>query len=200
MKLATWPNLPQSHRNGPAEQSFAQGRLWFLSRLHPQSAWYHTPVAVRLRGPLQINALHRALQALEERHESLRTTFTQHDGVGLQVVQPFEPKKLEIIDMAGATRDALQQALQMEQTTPLNLETEPGWRTSILRLGEEDHVLSIVMHHIITDGWSIGIIQRELAMFYSAACQGIEPLSQSGRGKRLRKLSTNVSLSTGSVS
>ncbi|PMB65591.1 Enniatin synthase [Beauveria bassiana] len=116
--------------------------------------------------------------ALEERHESLRTTFTQHDGVGLQVVQPFEPKKVEIVDMAGATSDALQQALHREQTTPFNLETEPGWRTSILRLGEEDHVLSIVMHHIITDGWSIGIIQRELAMFYSAACQGIEPLSQ----------------------
>jgi hypothetical protein len=77
------------------EQSFAQGRLWFLDQLNLGATWYIQPLAVRMRGSLQIDALTTALHALEQRHETLRTTFEEHDGVGMQVVQPGHPKGLE---------------------------------------------------------------------------------------------------------
>lgn len=170
--------MPRTHIDGPVEQSFAQARLWLIARLYPQSTWYLTPLATRLQGPLQVDALHTALQALEEHHKLLHTTFEQHNSIKLQIVHPFVPKQTDIIQIPGRDWKVLMQSLNQEQVTPFNLETEYGWRISIFRLDKEDHVLSIVMHHMVTDGWSIDILQRELARFYSAAIQGREPLSQ----------------------
>ncbi len=175
---ATYVPIPRTQSDGPVEQSFAQGRLWFIDRLYPESTWYLIPLATRLRGPLDVDALNLALLALEERHEPLRTTFEHRDGLDLQVVHPFVSKRRQATDLQGASWKAVTQALHQEHTTPFNLEAEPGWRTSIFRLGEDDHILSIVMHHIISDGWSIDILQRELARFYIAALQGQEPLLQ----------------------
>ncbi|KAM4063969.1 AMP-binding enzyme [Hirsutella rhossiliensis] len=171
--------IPKSQQDGPMEQSFAQERLWFLDRLRPGLTWFLVPCAVRLRGPLRLDALNAALLALERRHESLRTTFASLDGVNTQTVHPFRPRDLNVVDIQPlGDGDALVEALQQHQSTPFDLLTEPGWRVSVYRMGSHDHALSIVMHHIISDGWSIDILRRELAAFYSAAIRGQDPLSQ----------------------
>ncbi|KAI1353206.1 hypothetical protein F5Y01DRAFT_277248 [Xylaria sp. FL0043] len=169
--------IPRTQSEGPVEQSYAQGRLWFLDQLYPGSTMYLMPLAMRIRGRLHLDALNAALLAIESRHETLRTTFTARDGVDLQVIRPFQPTKLRVIDMSSGDESSLLQTLRQEQTTPFNLETEPGWRPILYRLSEEDHVLSIMMHHIISDGWSVGVLQRELAAFYTACLHNQDPLS-----------------------
>ncbi|EHA19275.1 hypothetical protein ASPNIDRAFT_118659, partial [Aspergillus niger ATCC 1015] len=177
------PNTPSTE---PVVQSFAQRRLWFLDQLHPDSTWYLLPLATRLRGHLNLSALEIALNAVVERHEPLRTTFNNQGGIEVQVVHPFRPKPLEIIDMAPKKDQDIWDALQSEQRTTFNLEDEPGWRplvfqpawrVAIIRLGPETHVLSVVIHHILCDGWSVGIIQKELAIFYASAVRGEVPSS-----------------------
>nr|XP_001394009.2 hypothetical protein ANI_1_1496094 [Aspergillus niger CBS 513.88] len=169
------PNTPSTE---PVVQSFAQRRLWFLDQLHPDSTWYLLPLATRLRGHLNLSALEIALNAVVERHEPLRTTFNNQGGIEVQVVHPFRPKPLEIIDMAPKKDQDIWDALQSEQRTTFNLEDEPGWRPLVFRLGPDDHILSIVMHHIISDGWSVDILRNELNIFYSAAIRSRAPLSQ----------------------
>ncbi|KAG5951860.1 NRPS protein [Claviceps sorghi] len=168
--------VPIPRREGAdatVEQSFAQRRLWFLEQLYPGSAWYLVPFAVRLRGPLDHDALEAALCALEERHETLRTTFGEKDGVAFQTVQPFRPSRLDVMDLTAAATAggevSWETCLEEEQARPFDLERDKGWRVKLYRLGEDHHVLSIVMHHIISDGWSIDILRKELAEFYSAA-------------------------------
>ncbi|KEZ39119.1 hypothetical protein SAPIO_CDS10511 [Scedosporium apiospermum] len=170
--------IPRTTHAGPVEQSFAQRRLWFMDRLYPGLTWYHLPFAIRFRGPLDLAALGRALQAIENRHETLRTTFESRDDVHLQNVRPFVAWDLRVTELSSGDEQILQGVLEADQATPFDLSAEPGWRVSVYRLGKDDHVLSIVMHHIITDGWSINVLRRELAAFYSAAIKGLDPLSQ----------------------
>ncbi|KAI7761673.1 hypothetical protein LZL87_014180 [Fusarium oxysporum] len=171
--------IPQTAYSGPVPQSFAQGRLWFLDQLNLGASWYLMPFAARLRGPLDQSALSIALLALEQRHETLRTTFIEQDGVGMQIIHDSQAKELKTIDLSTVepTENYLEY-LKREQTTPFDLTSEPGWRVSLLRLGDNDHVLSIVMHHIISDGWSLDILCQELGKFYTVARQGLAPLSQ----------------------
>ncbi|KAL7780642.1 hypothetical protein CFE70_010667 [Pyrenophora teres f. teres 0-1] len=171
-------SIPQVEHVGPVAQSFAQGRLWFLEELHPGLTWYLMPLAVRIRGPLDLPALHSALLAVERRHETLRTTFATVDGASVQVVQPFQAKDLNIIDIVPGDEQGLTEAVHQDHSTPFDLRTQPGWRVTVYRVGEHDHVLSIVMHHIISDGWSLDVLMRELAGFYSASVRGHDPLSQ----------------------
>ncbi|KAF2964673.1 hypothetical protein GQX73_g8896 [Xylaria multiplex] len=174
---AAYSPIPTTTYDGPVEQSFAQGRLWFLDQLNSEASWYLIPYAVRMRGTLCIDALTTALLALEQRHETLRTTFEEQDGVGMQVVHSSCMKELRVIDISGDKSGSYLQSLQQEQTKPFNLTSEAGWRVSLIRLGEDDHILSIVMHHIISDGWSVDILRRELSKFYTAALRGHDPLS-----------------------
>ncbi|KAL9484759.1 hypothetical protein ACSS6W_003548 [Trichoderma asperelloides] len=169
-------SIPVTNYGGPVEQSFAQGRLWFLDQLELGASWYLLPYAVRMRGSLQIDTLRVALLALEQRHETLRTTFEEQNGVGVQVVHANIFRELKVTDLSDDQNDSYLQLLQQEQTTPFNLASEAGWRVSLIRLGEDDHVLSIVMHHIISDGWSTDILRQELGQFYAAALQGRDPL------------------------
>ncbi|KAI0856756.1 hypothetical protein F4860DRAFT_528844 [Xylaria cubensis] len=141
--------IPQSQIQGPIEQSYAQGRLWFLDQLYPGSTQYLMPIAIRLRGRVDLDALNTALLAIENRHETLRTTFSSQDGLDVQIVRPFQPSNLKIIDVAS--NDELLHNLQREQSTPFDLNTDPGWRL---------------------------ILQRELAAFYSTSIRGQDPLSQ----------------------
>ncbi|KAJ4168486.1 Nonribosomal peptide synthetase 30 [Fusarium falciforme] len=175
--------IPHTKYAGPVDQSYAQGRLWFLDRLYPGLTWYLMPFTARLRGVLRLDALHIALQAIENRHEALRTTFMSRDNVDLQEVHPFVPQDLKLVELPrGAQgKESLERALLKERTTPLDLSTETGWRVTVYRLGPEEdnhHVLSILMHHIISDGWSLNVLRRELAIFYAAAVNGLDPLSQ----------------------
>ncbi|CAA9959381.1 Nonribosomal peptide synthetase 3 [Pyrenophora teres f. maculata] len=170
--------IPRVDHIGPASQSFAQGRLWFLEELYPGLNWYSIPFMVRMKGPLQLEALNSALLAVESRHETLRTTFGTINGVGSQVVRPFCSKDISIIELPAGDKQRLTDALQRDQATPFNLRLEPGWRATIYRIGEDEHVLSIVMHHIISDGWSLDVLKRELAVLYAAAVRGENLVSQ----------------------
>ncbi|KAJ4326740.1 Nonribosomal peptide synthetase 30 [Fusarium piperis] len=175
--------IPHTEYAGPVDQSYAQGRLWFLDRLYPGLTWYLMPFTARLRGVLRLDALHIALQAIENRHEALRTTFMSRDNLDLQEVHPFVPQELKLVELPRGARgeESLEHALLKERTTPLYLSTETGWRVTVYRLGPEEdnhHVLSILMHHIISDGWSLNVLRRELAIFYAAAVRGLDPLSQ----------------------
>ncbi|KAK1914117.1 hypothetical protein P3342_007363 [Pyrenophora teres f. teres] len=182
-------SIPQVEHAGPVAQSFAQGRLWFLEELHPGLTWYLMPLAVRIRGPLDLVALHSALLAVERRHETLRTTFATVDGASVQVVQPFQAKDLNIIDIVPGDEQGLTEAVHQDHSTPFDLRTEPGWRVTVYRMSNDDHVLSTVMHHIISDGWSVDVLMRELAAFYSASMRGQDPLSQAQADEHQKQLS-----------
>ena len=170
--------MPSSGYSGPVEQSFAQGRLWFLHQLHQHASWYSMPLAVRLRGPLQKNALRVAFNALAQRHEILRTTFEDHDGVGMQVVQEYDAKELRVIDASQSEDESIMHLLRKEQQEEFNLSAQPGWRVALIQLKDnEDHILSITMHHILSDGWSVDIFVRELSRFYKLALLSKDPLS-----------------------
>ncbi|HTQ78982.1 MAG TPA: condensation domain-containing protein, partial [Thermoanaerobaculia bacterium] len=161
-----------------APLSFAQQRLWFLHQLEPDDA-YHVPGALRLRGALNVAALARALAAIPERHESLRTVFREA-GPGeepRQVVLPAAAPALPQADLASLP-PALRQAearrlLAQEAERPFDLENGPLLRVLLLRLSAggkaAEHLLSVVMHHITSDAWSLGILLRELATTYSGA-------------------------------
>ncbi|KAF4341220.1 enniatin synthase [Fusarium beomiforme] len=166
--------IPTTTRDEPVEQSYSQGRLWFLDQLEVGALWYLIPYAVRMRGSVDVNALSCALMALEQRHETLRTTFGDHDGAGVQIVHQKLSKELRVVD---ATDGDYLELLRQEQTTPFDLKSEAGWRALLIRLSDTDFVLSIVMHHIISDGWSIDVLRRDLSQLYAAALQGRDPLS-----------------------
>ncbi|KAH8172493.1 AMP-binding enzyme domain-containing protein [Sarocladium implicatum] len=171
-------NIPRLQHTDPATLSYAQGRLWFLEKLYPNSTGYIIPLAVRLHGPLNLNALEAALHAIESRHETLRTTFSGGDGDhAIQHVIPFAPSSLRVIDAPTQT-SKFQELMDKEQWRPFDLESEPGWRVAVFRLTHKENILSVVMHHISSDGWSVDILCRELNTFYSAALRGEEPASQ----------------------
>ena len=155
---------------GPWPLSFAQERLWFLHQLEPGIPAYNIPIAFRLKGPLNHAALERSFAEILRRHESLRTTFNIVGREPAQFVTPSLEFKLPITDLTHlpqpeaeaqrlATRDAL---------APFDLSTGPLIRISLIQLDDEDHVVSVTMHHIVSDGWSRGIIIREVATLYEA--------------------------------
>ncbi|MEO6808701.1 MAG: condensation domain-containing protein, partial [Isosphaeraceae bacterium] len=151
---------------------FAQQRLWFLDQLEPGSASYNIPVAVRLAGALDLPALERALNEVLRRHEVLRTSFTSLGGVPHQVVAPSVAFSLPVEDLDSvpeATRETeLQHRLDQEAQRPFDLAKGPLLRAILIRLSEQEHVVSITMHHIASDLWSIGVLIREVAALYEA--------------------------------
>ncbi|MCE7000690.1 non-ribosomal peptide synthase/polyketide synthase [Saccharothrix sp. S26] len=138
---------------GDGPLSFAQQRLWFLDQFQPGGTEYVTPLAVRLRGELDVPRLERALTALVERHESLRTTFPAVDGLPVAVVRPAADVTLPVVD-------------EMPYIEPFDLGEGPLFRPALVRCGPDDHVLALTMHHIITDGWSGGVLMSDLAALY----------------------------------
>jgi len=146
--------------------SSAQEQLWFLTQLAPESPTYNVPFAVRLDGPCDRTALHRALDALVARHESLRTTFPSVDGRPWQVIGAPTPLELGLTDLTGLPaggRDAeLTRVAATQARRPFQLDRGPLLRTHLVRLGETSHVLVMTVHHIVFDGWSSGVFLREL--------------------------------------
>ncbi len=171
-----------------APASYSQAALWFLDRLLGPSALYNSPVAARLHGPLDAGALERALNTLIERHASLRTCFEERDGVAVQRVQPLASIAsasiaLPIIDLAViglADRDELGHQLLASAMQPFDLGSAPLLRVRLWRVASNEHVLLLNIHHIISDGWSRGIMVRELSALYGAdlagACNPLPPL------------------------
>ena len=159
--------------------SFAQERLWFLDQLEPGQPAYNIPVNFRLGGPLHAEALAQALTFIVERHETLRTVFDLRDGAPVQVILPAEPVTLPVEDVRSldeAARDAaLARAIDEESTKPLDLAAGPVFRARLLRLADDDHALLLTFHHIAFDGWSLGVLQRELGVAYLAFSRGETP-------------------------
>jgi hypothetical protein len=157
--------------------SFAQQRLWFLDQFKPNSPLYNVPEpAVRIRGGLNVAAVQQALDAIVARHEALRTTFTTVNGNPVQVINEHRQVKLEVIDLSTwpeAEREAeTHRVLDSEAQHPFNLSRDPMLRAALLRLGKEEHVLLLVMHHIAADYWSTGVLFREFAAFYTSFAMG----------------------------
>ena len=156
--------------------SFAQRRLWFLDQLLPNSAIYNIPYPLNLEGELDPQVLARALSEVVRRHEALRTTFPSHDGEPRQEIAPAGPVPLPAIDLSGlpeTSRGAEAAALtRMDMIRPFDLGNGPLLRTALLRLGDESHRLLLTMHHIVSDGWSLEILLRELVTLYEAFAAG----------------------------
>jgi hypothetical protein len=156
--------------------SFAQERLWFLHQWAPESAWYNVPTALRLSGSLNISALESSLRALVQRHEVLRTTFEQRLGCPVQVIKAKLPIQIPVIDLSGwqglACDGLVRECVRLEAQRPFDLSGGPLLRVSLLRLGEEVHVLLLTSHHIVTDGWSMGVLVREMTTLYQAHING----------------------------
>jgi amino acid adenylation domain-containing protein len=159
--------------------SFAQDRLWFLDQLEPGTAAYNLVRAFRITGPLNVNALTSAIGAVIERHESLRTIFESVDGEARQVVLSDVDVQVPILNLADLPesereREALRIASE-EGKRPFDLTRGPLLRTVLLQVSRDQYILVLAMHHIITDGWSISILFRELAHCYEAYASGREP-------------------------
>jgi amino acid adenylation domain-containing protein len=157
--------------------SFAQERQWFLWQLDPTSAAYHIPTALRLRGALDVPALEHAFNALVARHESLRTTFQQVDERAVQVIAPHLTLAVELLSLDAHLSDNEQQQqikefVEHETQQPFDLHNGPLLRVKLLRLADDDHVLVLTQHHIVSDGASMQIMVSELVQVYGAFVQG----------------------------
>jgi amino acid adenylation domain-containing protein len=168
--------IPRQPRTGPLPLSFAQQRLWFIEQLTPGTAVYHIPLAVRFSGALDLAALARSFSALVERHEMLRTTFPAERGQPVQQIAPTLELPLATLDLSAlpaAQRTAqTQQRLRTETQTIFDLARGPLWRARLIRLSDDDHVLIVTLHHIISDAWSMGVLIQELATLYEAFSAG----------------------------
>jgi amino acid adenylation domain-containing protein len=166
-------------RDGLLPVSFAQQRLWFLDQLEPGRTSYHIPAAVRLHGQLDIPALERALNEVIRRHEALRTTLVSEGGVPRQVIAERLDLHLFADDFGRfPERDRESQAMRQlreEAERPFDLACGPLIRAALLRLSERDHIAMITMHHAVSDGWSIGVLIRELSTLYGSYRLGEPP-------------------------
>ncbi|MFD9700030.1 amino acid adenylation domain-containing protein [Lentzea sp. NPDC059081] len=165
------PSVRAVERPERVPLSAAQRRLWFLNGLE-QGSTYHVPIARRLRGPLDTAALHAALGDVVARHEVLRTVFPDRDGTPEQLVLPRTECTLDVVRCEETELDAL---IAADSAIPFDLAAELPIRAKLFRLSEEDHVLLVVMHHIVTDGWSWGPLLRDLGAAYDARRAGSEP-------------------------
>ncbi|HEX6749443.1 MAG TPA: amino acid adenylation domain-containing protein [Longimicrobium sp.] len=171
------PALRARPRPGAAAPlSHAQRQLWVIERMHPGGAAYAVARALRIRGPLDVAALERALGALRARHETLRTTFAEREGGPVQVVHPPISIPLPVEDLSALGEDAREaearRRVDADANTGFDLESGPVFRARLLRLAEDEHVLLLAMHHVATDGWSTGVMQRELGELYAAFAEG----------------------------
>ncbi|MCB8950601.1 MAG: AMP-binding protein [Ardenticatenales bacterium] len=174
--LLTPPPLSPAPRVQTMPLSFSQQRLWFMDRLEPGNPAYNIPVAVALRGRIQVESLRRSLEAIVTRHESLRTTFPTIQGEPAQVIGPPEPFTLPVREVpATMAVDPVYELAQAEAQKPFDITRDCLLRAQLLRRAADDHVLLLTMHHIAADGWSMGIFLRELVALYTAYCRDASP-------------------------
>ncbi len=188
------PPLVAVPREGALPLSFAQQRLWFLDQLEPGSPLYNMPGALRVEGPLDGAVLARCLGEIVRRHEALRTVFAAPQGSPVQVIRPAEPFPLPVVDLSGLPadeREARALALAAEEAgRPFDLARGPLLRGLLLRLAERDHAVVLTVHHIVSDGWSMGILVRELAALYAGFRRrpAVAPARAAGAVRGLRRL------------
>ncbi|MGC0419983.1 amino acid adenylation domain-containing protein [Embleya sp. AB8] len=159
----------------PTTLSFGQERLWFLDRFDPGDAAYHIPWVLRLTGPLRPESLRVAFDGVVARHDALRTRFPDDEGRPVAVVEPPGPVPIELVDLTGPGAEPLARVLGERVNTGFDLAVAPPLRVTLIRLGAREHVLCVVLHHILADGWSLNLLRRELELRYSAHRDGITP-------------------------
>ena len=168
--------IPTVDRTGPLALSFAQQRLWFLDQLEPGTAVYNLPFALRLDGTLDRRALHRALGALVARHEVLRTRFESDRGEPRQVVGEVREHPLPTIDLGALAPErrptVVRRIARLEARTAFDLSRGDLLRARLIRLSITEHVLTVTVHHIVADGWSLGVVVRELGALYGQQTAG----------------------------
>src|SRR5437660_330780 len=170
------PIMPREKASLVVPLSFAQQRLWFLDQLTPENPGYNVPCALHLSGLLHVSALGQSLNEIVRRHEVLRTTFIAHDGHPMQIIASAIHLPLPVIDLTGlekATHEqVLLQLVSAEARRPFDLARGPLIRSTLLRSGTSEHVLLLLLHHICSDGWSNGVLIRELSALYTAYSTG----------------------------
>ncbi|MDJ0840143.1 MAG: amino acid adenylation domain-containing protein [Acidobacteriota bacterium] len=168
-----FPSAPRDGSSLPL--SFAQQRMWFLSRISNASAAWHTSAAYRWRGPLRLDIFRRSLETIIERHEALRTRFEEKDGLPVAVIEPPQPFRPVVIDLIGRglgpADPLIQDLIKNEPEKPFALDRCPLTRVTLVRLAENDMLVLMTLHHIITDGWSMGVIIGELGALYQTLSQ-----------------------------
>ncbi|GAB4200477.1 MAG: hypothetical protein Tsb002_36630 [Wenzhouxiangellaceae bacterium] len=168
--------IPQRRHDNQACLSFAQQRLWFIEQLYPDTANYNIPRAYRLRGALRADCLRAAWDALVARHESLRTCFAEVDETPLQQIAQPGPADWELIDLSDVPADQrasrVNELIEQQALQPFDLARGPLLRLRLLRLTAQEHVLIVVLHHIVTDGWSMSVMMEEVSHDYAALCAG----------------------------
>lgn len=161
-------------RDQPLALSFAQQRLWFVEQLQPDNFTYNEPVALHLIGSLNIEVLEQSINEIVRRHEILRTTFTAIEGQPLQVISSNLKVKVSVIDLRNLPEiereDKAQILARQEAELPFDLTKLPLIRVTVLQLGKQENILLLTVHHIVWDGWSIGVLIRELSTLYRAFC------------------------------
>ncbi|AYE31952.1 non-ribosomal peptide synthetase [Burkholderia pseudomallei] len=167
---AVLPPIPLASRDGRIALSLAQQRLWFLTQLEGVSEAYHMSGAVRLDGPLNREVLQRALNRIVMRHEALRTCFAREEGEPIQVIQPHADLTVSYHDLREAeqTEQRAKDLSQAHASAPFDLSRDLPVRVLLLQLADEAHVVQVVMHHIASDGWSVGVFLQELSALYGS--------------------------------
>jgi amino acid adenylation domain-containing protein len=183
IELARVAPIKRATEAGPCPLSFAQQRLWFLDQLEPGSAAYNIPATMRLTAVLSVATLERTLDEVVRRHEVLRTVFISEAGQPRQVVRPHTSQPLEVIDLSHLPQAEREVEARLrageEARRPFDLMRGPLLRMSVLRLGAEEYALLITMHHIVSDWWSLEVLDRELRALYGAYATGQEsPLEE----------------------
>jgi amino acid adenylation domain-containing protein len=173
------PPIRRVSRDQDLPLSFAQQRLWFLHQLDPDSIAFNQPEAIRLRGKLNKRAFDITISEIVRRHEPLRTTFTTVDGVPVQVINPTKQMAIELIDISevdeGEREAEARRLATQESRRAFDLATGPLLRVTLVKLGEDDHAIFFTTHHIVSDGWSMGVLMREVSELYGAVCEGRQP-------------------------
>ncbi|HEU0079810.1 MAG TPA: condensation domain-containing protein, partial [Longimicrobiaceae bacterium] len=170
--------IPRREGGGPAPLSFAQQRLWFIHQLDPESPAYNMPARMRLRGALDVRALRRSLTELVRRHEAVRTTLVEPAGGGeaMQLVHPAAPVPFPVVDVSGLPPEArvaeARRRVEEEASRPFDLVRGPLLRALLVRMDAEDWAMCFTMHHVVSDGWSMGVLTGEVSALYRAFSRG----------------------------
>lgn len=183
MQVLHGPPITRMSRTGSLPLSFAQQRLWFLHQLEPNNTAYNMPAASRLTGELNPGTLEQSITEIIRRHEVLRTAFVMKDDEPTQIVLPAQPVRIPLIDLSHLSATELEiEATRLataEAQEPFDLSRGPLIRFTLLRLGAEEHILLLTVHHIVFDGWSVGVLIKELTSLYRAYDSGDDsPLAE----------------------
>jgi amino acid adenylation domain-containing protein/FkbM family methyltransferase len=170
------PPLRPAERASGIPLSFAQQRLWFLNQMEPDSPFYNITVAVRIDGPLNTGALEKTFQEIVHRHETLRTTFSSINGEPVQVIAPDVKLEMPLVHLEQLPQDQRDDRVELfileETRQKFDLETGPLFRVTLLKLEEESHVVIVALHHIVSDGWSLGLLIGEVGSLYEPHVKG----------------------------